>query len=72
MLKNKRVRMLLLAFYDVIAGLISCAIALWVRFDFSVFKIPENYARNALYYSPVYVLTILIVFYMMHLINHLL
>ncbi len=59
---TKRSRMLLMALCDIFACLISCFVALWVRFDFSIDNIPEKYGYNAMIYAPIYVIGVLVVF----------
>ena len=59
---TKRSRMLLMALCDIFACLISCFVALWVRFDFSIDNIPEKYGYNAMIYVPIYVIGVLAVF----------
>ncbi|MBO5610065.1 MAG: polysaccharide biosynthesis protein [Eubacterium sp.] len=59
---TKRSRMLLMALCDIFACLISCFVALWVRFDFSIDNIPEKYGYNAMIYVPIYVIGVMVVF----------
>ncbi|SEQ21173.1 NDP-sugar epimerase, includes UDP-GlcNAc-inverting 4,6-dehydratase FlaA1 and capsular polysaccharide biosynthesis protein EpsC [Lachnospiraceae bacterium NE2001] len=67
---TKRSRMLALMLCDIIACILASFVALWVRFDFSISKIPHEYGYNSLKYAPIYVVGVLVVFYFFHLYSY--
>ena len=60
---SKPLRALLFVFMDIVACVLASFMGLWLRFDFSVSAIPEQYWRRALYFLPVYIVITLICFW---------
>ena len=48
---------------DVLALVVSSFLALYVRFEFSINAIPVRYMEGALQYLPVYIGTVVLVYY---------
>lgn len=65
--KNKRIRMLILMFADIIAIQFSTFLGLWIRFDMNLEKIPWEYAQDALHYAAPHTLITLVIFFLFHL-----
>ena len=64
--QNKR-RIVILAILDVISCAIASFVALWIRFDFNIALIPQEYSSYALKFFPIYVIITVIVFGLFHL-----
>lgn len=60
--KRKGVRNIILLSVDIILILFSCFLGLFVRFDFTIENIPENYAYSVISFLPIYLIIILIIF----------
>ena len=60
---SKPLRALLFVFMDIVACVLASFMGLWLRFDFSVSAIPEQYWRRALYFLPIYIVITLICFW---------
>ena len=60
---SKPLRALLFIFMDIVACVVASFMGLWLRFDFSVSAIPEEYWRRALYFLPIYIVITLICFW---------
>ena len=60
---SKPLRALLFIFMDIVACVFASFMGLWLRFDFSVSAIPEEYWRRALNFLPIYILITLICFW---------
>ena len=60
---SKPLRALLFVFMDIVACVLASFMGLWLRFDFSVSAIPEEYWRRALYFLPIYIVITLICFW---------
>ena len=58
---------LFLIIYDLVVGAGSYFVALWLRFDCQFTEIPYEYLISWLKFVPIYVLTSVVVFWMMHL-----
>lgn len=59
---SKPLRALLFVFMDIVACVLASFMGLWLRFDFSVSAIPEQYWRRALYFLPIYIVITIICF----------
>ena len=60
---NKVARAFVFGFLDIVACVVASFMGLWLRFDFSVSAIPEEYWRRALYFLPIYIVITLICFW---------
>ena len=60
---SKVARAFVFGFLDIIACVVASFMGLWLRFDFSVSAIPEQYWRRALYFLPIYIVITLICFW---------
>ena len=58
---------LFLVIYDLVVGAGSYFVALWLRFDCQFTEIPYEYLIAWLKFAPIYVVTSVVVFWMMHL-----
>lgn len=63
--KNRRKTLIFLPFiaFDAVSSFFICVAALWIRFDFSVMRLLENeeYLDNAIAFSPVYVISLILI-----------
>lgn len=63
--KNRRTALIVLPFIllDAVCSFFICIATLWIRFDFSVTRLLENeeYLDNAIAFSPVYVLSLILI-----------
>ena len=60
---SKVARAFVFGFLDIVACVVASFMGLWLRFDFSVSAIPEEYWRRALYFLPIYIVITLICFW---------
>lgn len=60
---SKPLRALLFVFMDIVACVLASFMGLWLRFDFSVSAIPEEYWRRALYFLPIYIVITIVCFW---------
>lgn len=60
---SKPARVVVFGILDIIACVVASFMGLWLRFDFSVSAIPEEYWRRALYFLPIYIVITLICFW---------
>lgn len=60
---SKVARAFVFGFLDIVACVVTSFMGLWLRFDFSVSAIPEQYWRRALYFLPIYIVITLICFW---------
>ena len=60
---SKVARAFVFGFLDIVACVVASFMGLWLRFDFSVSAIPEQYWRRALYFLPIYIVITLICFW---------
>lgn len=60
-------KILLLEFLDGIIVVFSVFLGLWVRFEFSIGSIPQQYKSALLYFLPIVVIATYIVYYFMRL-----
>lgn len=58
---------LLLGLYDSIAVALAYFLALWMRFDLNVSAIPREYFNGWLYFTPLYVVFCLFIFWVLRL-----
>lgn len=65
--QNKKIRMLIFVFADIIAIQISSFMGLWVRFDMDVHQIPEIYMQPVLNYCWIYTLCTILIFFLLHM-----
>lgn len=65
--KNKRLRMLILMAADIVAIQLSSFLALWIRFDLNVGKIPTEYSENVLHYWVIHTVITIAFFFLAHL-----
>ena len=59
---SKPLRALLFIFMDIVACVIASFMGLWLRFDFSVSQIPEEYWKHALWFLPIYIVVTVLCF----------
>ena len=59
---SKVARAFVFGFLDIVACVVASFMGLWLRFDFSVSAIPEQYWRRALYFLPIYIVITIICF----------
>ena len=60
---SKPLRALLFVFMDIVACVLASFMGLWLRFDFSVSHIPEEYWKHALWFLPIYIVVTVVCFY---------
>lgn len=60
---SKVARAFVFGFLDIVACVVASFMGLWLRFDFSVSAIPEEYWRRALYFLPIYIVITIICFW---------
>lgn len=60
---SKPLRALLFIFMDIVACVIASFMGLWLRFDFSVSQIPEEYWKHALWFLPIYIVITVLCFW---------
>jgi len=60
---SKPARAVVFVFLDIIACVFASFMGLWLRFDFSVSAIPEEYWRRALYFLPIYIVITIVCFW---------
>lgn len=65
--KNKRVRMLILMLADITAVQLSSFLALWIRFDLNIAKIPAEYSANVMHYWVIHTVLTIGFFFLAHL-----
>lgn len=65
--KNKRVRMLILMLADIAAIQLSSFLALWIRFDLNIAKIPPEYSANVMRYWVIHTVLTIGFFFLAHL-----
>ena len=65
--KNKRVRMIILMLADIVSIQICSFLALLIRFDLNIAKIPPEYSANVLRYWPIHTLLTVALFFLAHL-----
>ena len=60
---SKPLRALLFIFMDIVACVLASFMGLWLRFDFSVSQIPEEYWKHALWFLPIYIVVTVLCFW---------
>ena len=60
--KDKRIRNVILFFVDIVIIVLSCYLGLLVRYDFSFLNIPIRYSQGVFSFTPIYLVTTLIIF----------
>lgn len=65
--KNKKVRMLILVLCDVVLIQVASYLGLFVRFDMTASKIPNEYMQPVIAYAPIYTVGTIAVFLLFHL-----
>ena len=60
---SKPLRALLFVFMDIVACVLASFMGLWLRFDFNVYQIPEEYWKHALWFLPIYIVVTVVCFY---------
>lgn len=70
-IQHWKVIALYLMIYDIFAVNFSYFLGLWLRFDLRYSNIPGNYLHAFLKFAPVYTITVLVIFYFLHLYNSL-
>lgn len=67
---GKKKRKVFLMILDIFACAIASFVGLWIRFDFSLEMIPEEYGSYAIKYFPIYVLCTIVIFALFHLYSY--
>ena len=65
--KNKSVRMFILMIVDIVSIQLTSFLALWVRFDMNISRIPPEYIHPVLRYALIYTITSLLIFFLFRL-----
>ena len=65
--KDRRVRMGVLILADTLSICIASFLGLFVRFDLTITRIPDEYRDAAFRYLPIYVVTTLAIFFLFHM-----
>ena len=64
---NRVSKAMVVAFLDVISIVAVNYAALWIRFEFNIHKIDSQFLEGATYFLPIYVITLLVLYYVFRL-----